>query len=591
TADVPADPAARTEEQEARRLLALLLDWHRRDLKPQWWNWYRLRDLSTEELIEDREALGGLEFIGRGEKIKQSWVLRYRYPPQDHKFDPGDQPWDPVHEAGAGVIHDIDDNKGTVELLRGEKTADRHPTALIPSKPIPVDTLQDAVGRLADWVLANGFDAPGRYRAARDLILKRPPRLGAGRPPGPLLTTGERVVDAARRLALELDGGVLAIQGPPGTGKTFTGARMILDLVRAGRKVGIAAQSHKAITNMLMAVDDAARREGRTFRAIQRCDREDDGAHAASVTVTADAKRVGPAMAAGTFRIAAGTPWLFARPDMEQILDVLVVDEAGQMSLANVAAMDNAARSIVLLGDPNQLAQVSAGVHPDGSGASALEHLVGDALTVPPELGLFLDRTFRLHPEVNAYISEAFYESRLGNDPSTELQSVDGEAGLRWRPVDHAGDDSDSPAEAEAVAAAFADLLGRTWTDHLGADRELGVRDILVVAPYNAHVAAIERAVERRVGLRARVGTVDKFQGQEGAVAIYSMASSSAEDAPRGMDFLYERNRLNVAISRARAVAILVASPLLLDVHCRTPEQMRKANALCRYVEMALPES
>jgi uncharacterized protein len=167
---------------------------------------------------------------------------------------------------------------------------------------------------------------------------------------------------------------------------------------------------------------------------------------------------------------------------------------------------------------------------------------------------------------------------------------VGGEVGLRWLPVEHAGDDSDSPKEAEAVAEALESLLGRAWTDRHGAVRPLMPDDVIVVAPYNAHVAAIERAVERRLGVRARVGTVDKFQGQEGAVAIYSMASSSAEDAPRGMDFLYERNRLNVAISRARAVAILVASPRLLEVHCHTPDQMRKANALCRYVELAAPE-
>ncbi|MGH2407390.1 MAG: TM0106 family RecB-like putative nuclease [Candidatus Limnocylindrales bacterium] len=586
-AGVPADPADRSAEQQGRWLLSLLLEWHRRDNKPQWWNWYRLSDLSTDELIEDREALGGLEFVGRIQKINRSVVLRYRFPPQDHKFDPGDSPIDPLTKGGVGTVYDVDDARGTIDLKRSERTADQHPTALIPSRPIPVDILEDALGRLADWVLANGIDASGPWRASRDIILKRPPRVAGDEVAGELRRPVESVTDAARRLALELDGGTLAIQGPPGTGKTYTGARMILDLVRAGRKVGIAAQSHKAITNMLMAVDKAAREEGRTYRAMQKCGPEDGGAQVPSVTITGDANAVGPALRERRIDIAAGTAWQFARPEMQGTLDVLVVDEAGQMSLANVAAMNGAARSIVLLGDPNQLAQVSTGVHPDGAGASALEHLVGSALTVPPDLGLFLDRSYRLHPAINAYISEVFYDRRLGTDESTARQAVDGWAGLRWRPVEHSGDDSDSPAEAAAVAAAFEDLLGRTWTDQHGVSMPLTARDILVVAPYNAHVAAIERAVEARVRQRARVGTVDKFQGQEGAVAIYSMASSSAEDAPRGMDFLYERNRLNVAISRARAVAILVASPRLLEVHCQKPEQMAKANALCRYVELA----
>jgi uncharacterized protein len=589
TIHVPADPAARSEEQRARWLLAQLLDWHRRDEKPQWWNWYRLRQLSTEDLIDDREALGGLEFVERVGQVKRSWILRYRFPPQDHKFRPGDVPFDPGNETGAGTIHDVDDAHGFIDLVRGEKNADRHPHALIPAKPIPVDVLQDSLGRFAEQVLATGIDATGAGRAARDVLLKRPPRLSGGSS-GALVKPGESVIQAARRLAMQLDGGVLAIQGPPGTGKTWTGARMILDLVRAGLKVGIAAQSHKAITNMLVAVDAAAREEGGTFRAIQRCETGDDGSHLPSVELAGDAKDVGPALRADKYDIAAGTVWLFARPEMTGTLDVLVVDEAGQMSLANVVAMSSSARSIVLLGDPNQLPQVSQGVHPDGASASALEHLVGDALTVPPHLGLFLDRSFRLAPEVCDYISEVFYDRRLGTDPSTAGQAVDGEVGLRWLPVEHAGDDSDSPLEADAVAQALEGLLGLEWTDRHGAVRPLIADDVIVVAPYNAHVAAIERAVERRLKVRARVGTVDKFQGQEGAVAIYSMASSSAEDAPRGMDFLYERNRLNVAISRARAVAILVASPRLLEVHCRNPDQMRKANALCRYVEMAAPE-
>jgi len=249
----------------------------------------------------------------------------------------------------------------------------------------------------------------------------------------------------------------------------------------------------------------------------------------------------------------------------------------------------------VLLGDPNQLPQVSQGVHPEGSGVSALEHLLSGAATIDDRLGLFLDTTWRMHPAVNGYVSETFYDGRLGTHPSTALQRIDSDeplldgAGIRYIGLDHEGNASRSAEEATAVADAVASVLGQPWTDQDGATRIIGVEDVIVVAPYNAHVAAIHLAIEQRLApdMQVRVGTVDKFQGQEGAIAIYSMASSSRDDAPRDMDFLYSRNRLNVAVSRARAIAVVIASPRLLEADCRTPEQMRLVNALCRLVEDA----
>jgi uncharacterized protein len=254
--------------------------------------------------------------------------------------------------------------------------------------------------------------------------------------------------------------------------------------------------------------------------------------------------------------------------------------------------MSGAARSLVLLGDPNQLPQVSPGIHPEGAGASALEHLVGSAITIQPDRGLFLPTTYRLHPSINGYISEVFYERRLEPDASTARQRLDGRpplggTGIRWLPVPHTGNDSSSPDEAEAVADAIEALVGRDWTDRHGVTRPIARHDIVVVAPYNAHVAAIEGTVERRLGGRARVGTVDRFQGQEAPIAIYSMAASSSDDAPRGMDFLYDWHRLNVAVSRAKGLALVVASPDLLRVKPRHVEQLREANALCRLVEVA----
>jgi uncharacterized protein len=246
----------------------------------------------------------------------------------------------------------------------------------------------------------------------------------------------------------------------------------------------------------------------------------------------------------------------------------------------------------VLLGDPNQLPQVSQGTHPDGAGVSALEHVLGTRQTLPETEGLFLETTWRLHPEVCGYISEVFYDGLLKPNASNERQVVDGQqpfagAGLRHVTVDHTKNTSRSSEEAASVAQAVEQLLGRPWTDAKARTRPITLNDILVVAPYNAQVGEISRRLRDQFGEGARVGTVDKFQGQEAAVVLYSMTTSSPEDAPRGMGFLYSGNRLNVAISRARAMAVLVCTPDLLSVHCRTPEEMRLANALCRFEELS----
>jgi uncharacterized protein len=273
---------------------------------------------------------------------------------------------------------------------------------------------------------------------------------------------------------------------------------------------------------------------------------------------------------------------------MAERLHTLVVDEAGQLSLANVVAVAPSADNLVLVGDPQQLAQPSKGTHPLGAGASGLEHVLDGEITIPDDRGLFLDTTWRMHPDITAYISEQVYEDRLGADEQCGGQAVaDGPivagSGLRWLPVDHAGNRTSSREEAIALDQVFRTLLGRSWTNEKGVVAPLGLDDLLVVAPYNAQV----RELTERLPEGARVGTVDKFQGQEGAVVLVSLASSGAEEAPRGMEFLYSRNRLNVAVSRARALSVIVGSPALLTVKCHSLKQMRLANVLCRYVELA----
>ena len=606
TRDLPVDAAERTVEQQGRWLLAQLLDWHRREEKPAWWLWYDLLGKAPEELVESADAIGDLRYVDEIGQSKKSVIQRYSFDPaQDYKIKVGDKPLSPADDAdlrprSAGEVVALDDVAGTIDLVRGLARADEHPRALLPGAPFGGGAMRDALGRIADWVIEHGIGGPGPYRAVRELILKAPPRV-AGHTDGDVLVgAGEQPIEAARRFAVALDETVLPVQGPPGTGKTWTGARMIVALVGQGRRVGVTAQSHRAISNMLDEVAKAAAEAGLTVRIVQKCDRGEDASTADGVTLTNENGEVEDGLSAGRYDVAGGTSWLFAREEMENQLDVLFVDEAGQASLANVVSMGGCARSFVLLGDPNQLPQVSQGIHPEGAEKSALEHVIGEALTILPTRGLFLPTTYRLHPLVNDYVSEIFYEGRLvpaeANDrqrlgPSAAGRAGAAVAGIRYIPVVHDGNSSRSRQEAQAVAGEVGALLGREWTDRNGRRRRLTPDDILVVAPYNAHVQTIRQAVLKSTGRLVRVGTVDKFQGQEAPVAIYSMATSSPADAPRDIDFLYSGNRLNVAVSRARSLAMLVCSPELLVVSPRTPEQLRLANALCRLVEVAAEQA
>lgn len=288
--------------------------------------------------------------------------------------------------------------------------------------------------------------------------------------------------------------------------------------------------------------------------------------------------------------IAAGTAWLWARPEFLEAVDVLFIDEAGQLSLADALAVSQAAKNIILLGDPQQLKQPQQGSHPEGTAVSALEHVLKEHQTIPSERGIFLSETWRLHPRICSFISEMFYEDRLRSRPTLDRQILDGDtpfagAGLWFVPVDHEGNQSSSPEEVERVAELVNNLTKGDvyWTDHNNERRPLTLADIMIIAPYNVQVASLASRLRSLV----QVGTVDKFQGQEAPVVIFSLSTSSPENAPRGMEFLYSLNRLNVAVSRARTASILVGNAKLFEPECRTPEQMRLANAFCRYLELA----
>jgi predicted RecB family nuclease len=586
---LPADEAEWTGEHRASWLLAQVLEYHRREDKSDWWEYFRQCDLSDAELIEDRSALGGLEYKGPVGYVKRSVVHRYAFPPQDHAVDRARTVHDPKTRKGAGTVVAIDERKGTIDLKRAVDAEVPHPTALIAQNIVDADPQRNSLFRLGTWVAENGISGAGPYAAARDLLLRQRPGTSLADVESILDERGQ-ITDCGRELigSLCLQPSVLPIQGPPGSGKTFTGGRMIAELVRKYR-VGITAVSHKVISKLLQEACNAARAQKIRFRAVQKPD-DEGGCTDPMVRQLHDNAAMLQAVTSGRAQVAAGTAWLWARPEMANSVDVLFVDEAGQMSLADVLAVSQAATSIVLLGDPQQLDHPRKGVHPPGVEVSALAHLLEGRLTIDPRQGLFLKETWRLHPDICAFTSELFYDRRLTARPENRKQRLntrgflDG-TGLRFVPVQHVGNEIESPEEVEKIAALINGLLKSraTWTNKTGRKGLLTLDEILVVAPYNAQVSALARTLPEG----AKVGTVDKFQGQEAAVVFYSMTTSTPEDAPRGMEFLYSLNRLNVAVSRAKCVAAIVGSPALFQAVCRTPRQIQLANAHCRYLEMA----
>jgi len=544
-------------------LLAALVQWHRREGRPRWWDIFRLKDLTDDDLVRDASALGGLSVPEPAGTEKRSTLWRYTFLPQDTKV--GKEALDVDTATTVGIVFEGDAASGWLVLKVGPGKPAPTPRGFAPGGPPGDQVMRESIAFVAEQQLAGG-STPGQRLLERRV------------PAGMDLLAGESPQMAVVRVGRTLRGEVLAVQGPPGSGKTTVAAELIRALLDDGKRVGVTATSHAVIGNLLSAVD----RPG-----MQKCD-STEHCGASDVEHTTSNAAVLAALTTGAARLVGGTAWLWARADMRASVDVLVVDEAGQFALANAVAVAQAASSLVLLGDPQQLTQPTQAQHPDGADASALGHLLRDHNTIPPERGIFLDTSWRMHPEITAFVSDLAYESRLLAAPGRERQRIHSAgllagSGLRYVPVSHEGNAAGSDEEVHVVAGLVSDLVGGLYADHKDVERPLGLPEILVVTPYNNQVGRLRAALPPD----ARVGTVDKFQGQEAPVVIYSMASSSAEDAPRGVGFLYDLHRLNVAVSRAQALAIVVASPRLLDAAVHSPEQLRKVNALCRYVEVA----
>ncbi|HEY8588250.1 MAG TPA: TM0106 family RecB-like putative nuclease [Naasia sp.] len=607
----------RTADQQALALAAAAIEYHRREAKTYWWEHFNRQIAPIEEWGDTRDVLlvDSAEVVTpwtRGERKKSdSRVLRLRgrLAPAS-RLDVGDQPHimyaDPVpggcspvpegqrSEHSRTAVLSVTPGEVLTEVLleetAGEESEgwDELPMALTPGSPIPTAAQRTAI---LEWggEVAGGLPVLPATPSL-DLLRRAAPRLRDGGSLVPPSPGGGETAAAITESLLRLDGSYLAVQGPPGSGKTYVGASVIARLVREHNwAIGVVAQSHDVVENLLRRVVDLGVDAGRVAKKAPRAGYESQP----EWTVLTKNPEVMQFVIANrrSGMVLGGTAWDFANAGKvpRNSLDLLVIDEAGQFSLANTIAVGTSARRLLLLGDPQQLPQVSQGLHPEPIDESALGWLSDGHDVLPSGLGYFLDQSWRMHPELCRAVSDLAYEGRLTSRlPETTDRLLAGvDPGVVPVPVLATGNSTDSPQEAERVVELVRAHVGLAWTDpQVGRFADpLRPSDIIVVAPYNAQVERLRAALDAAGFRDTPVGTVDKFQGQEAAIAIVSLTASSADEVPRGISFLLLRNRLNVAISRAKWTAYLVHSPGLRDYLPRTPQGLAELSGFLRLTE------
>lgn len=568
-----------------QELLAWLLEFHWREARPVFWKMYDRHEMTEQELTEDLDCLGALERTSEPpRKDKRSWLYQFAFDAdQDTKLGPG-SPCYFAHDLRLKTeLATIDRERGILEIKLGPtRLAPPDRLSLIPDEYFNADAIANSILRYVEaW-----SEGKNPSQAVDDLINKRRPRIKG--------LTGARIIDPEADLVSQtidiverLDSSVLCIQGPPGCGKTFTSAAVIVDLLKNGKRVGVTANGHKTIINLLESISEQAESQGINDANLIKVGGSSDEEILKSGRVKHIGNGSGGLEASGEGPVVIGaTSWMFCRPEWEGHLDYIFIDEAGQFSLANAVGVGMSAANLVLVGDQMQLAQPIQGSHPGESGKSALEYYLNGLATIPEDFGIFLDTTWRMHPDVNRFISEAIYESRVTAHPRTANQRVlhsgntkivTQQTGIVYLPVSHDGNSQCSMEEVETIKRVVDELLTSEVQDFDGSVRPLTMDDILIVAPYNMQV----RRLIELLGHGAHVGTVDRFQGLEAHVVIVSMAASSLDESLRGAEFLLSPNRINVAVSRAKSLAIIVSSPELVRPRCQTIKQMELVNLFC----------
>ncbi len=547
------------EDKPHAKLLSNLCLYHKREDKPAYWRMFDRLESTDEDLVSDLDCLGDLVATGEKEKVtSKSSVYTYTFDQnQDTKLKRGDTPKIKQDTSIRVTIEEIDSFNGKV-VLKSTAELPSH-LSLIPLNTINASPIDSSIREIA-----RGYLEKGTINKCLDNFLSRTRPNLKDEFESDLSSSGKDTLEAAIKVSSSLDGGYFCMQGPPGTGKTYVGSRVISSLVDQGYKVGIASNSHKAINNILEKVIDVMN-EDAVIGNIARIHKDKEDLYDDPRIELF--KSIGQAELNDNMKIIAGTAWTFANEKMLDTLDYLLIDEAGQVSLANMVGMSRSCRNIILMGDQMQLSQPTQGIHPENSGVSCLDYLLGELATVPNDKGILLPNSYRLHFDICKFISSRVYEGRLSsmnvaNNRKLHLKEsnlIQKTSGISYVPVDHQGNEQCSPEEVIVIKNLVKEILAGNKEDENGFKEKLLPKDILIVSPYNHQI----RLLQESLGPKFEIGTVDKFQGREASIVIISMAASDIESAPRGAEFLMERNRLNVALSRAQILAFLVASPYL----------------------------
>ncbi|PCI43726.1 MAG: helicase [Alphaproteobacteria bacterium] len=570
------------DDGDERRLLEILawsLEFHRRENKPTWWRLFDRMGWDEADLYDDMDCLAGLV---RTKTPPFLPTKRSKNKVYEYKFD-ANQPFKGqgknYYVLGPDELkitrYDFQPDSGKISFqYKAELPSIMSlvPNEFVGPKPIP-----GAIKSVVETLMAESLPAC----AIVDFLARKRPRI-MGNAEGKIIKDNEEFLSEVIQAAVNLEGSYLCIQGPPGAGKTYTARHIIGELLRQGKRVGVSSNSHKAILNLMTGMADHIADNGITATLVKAGGDKDDPAfgnnqikHIASVKNLQLNDNI----------CFGGTAWAFCNDCVEDEFDYLFIDEAGQVSVANLIGMSRSCKNIILMGDQMQLGQPMQGSHPGESGMSILEYLLEGQATIPDDIGVFLPKTYRMHPAVCSLISKQVYEGKLTSVTSTKNHEIEvtgpiitKPAGICFVPVEHEGNKQASDEEVQAIQAIVNELLdAKFWPDEDGKPRFIGWNDILFVAPYNYQVNKL-RAV---LGEEAHIGSVDKFQGKEAPIVILSMCASDASESPRGIDFLFSKNRLNVAISRAQALAIVVGNPKLASTQVSNLKQMELVNFFC----------
>ena len=576
------------EDPKIKQLMSDIIGFYNREDKPAWREFFDRRIKSDEELIEDPECIGNMILTGKPTPEKKSLIYTYKFEDQDFKLRKNKRSiiannQDPDQKDNAGTILDIDYKKNEILLKRGVASG-KLPSILSigPEKPRGSDKLVSNTYKFIDSLIKK----EKKNNALNDLLKKNHPKI-KGLKSGDKIISSENFHKEIPKTISNLEDSYLYIQGPPGTGKTYQAANAIIELLKKDKKIAITALSHKVIHNLLQRIEKISKDKQFQFKGYKRgtLDDEDTVFNGEFIkTYEKDPIFMDALKETNTGQLFAGTKFHLASSYYDQKIDYLFVDEAGQLSLADLISIGNIAKNIILIGDQNQLGQPIKGTHPNNSGQSILDYLLEGKDTIPEDRGIFLNTTYRLNSKINEFISTNFYEERLICDQSTDKRIIKfnknakiKDSGIHFVQMNHKNNVQTSIEEFEVIKDLMNEMIGLEYDDK-GNKRKLNVDDFLIISPYNTQVNLLTSKLEEAKISNPRVGTIDKFQGQEAPITIISMTSSDSDTLPRNKEFFFSRNRLNVAISRAQVASIILFNPKLLDFSPKNIEQIKLVN-------------